>query len=57
MKLWKYHKLSKDEYTEVINEARNDVKTAYELREKAMESAEKLINTKNPKYIEDNRIS
>lgn len=43
--------LSNNEYTEVLNEARNDVKSAYELREKAMESAITLINTKNPKYI------
>ena len=51
MKLWNIPQLSNDEYTEVINEAKNDVKTAYELREKAMESAITLINTKNPKYI------
>lgn len=43
--------LSNDEYTKILNDARNDVKTAYELREKAMESAITLINTKNPKYI------
>lgn len=43
--------LSNDDYTETLNNARNDVKTAYELREKAMESAITLINTKNPKYI------
>ena len=50
--------LSNNEYTEVLNEARNDVKSAYELREKAMESAITLINTKNPKYIgKNNRVS
>lgn len=43
--------LSDDEYTKVIDDARNDVKTAYELREKAMESAITLIDTKNPIYI------
>ena len=43
--------LSNDEYTKMLIDARNDVKTAYELREKAMESAITLINTKNPKYI------
>ena len=41
--------LSNDEYTKMLIDARNDVKTAYELREKAMESAITLINTKNPK--------
>jgi len=43
--------LSNNEYTKILNDARIDVKTAYELREKAMESAITLINTKNPKYI------
>lgn len=43
--------LSNDEYTKILNDARNDVKTAYELREKAMEYAITLISTKNPKYI------
>ena len=43
--------LSNDEYTEILNDARNDVKTAYELREKAMDFAVTLVNTKNPKYI------
>lgn len=43
--------LSNDEYTKVIDNARNDVKMAYELRAKAMESAITLIDTKNPKYI------
>ena len=36
--------LSNDEYTKMLIDARNDVKTAYELREKAMESAITLIN-------------
>lgn len=44
-------KLSNDEYEYVLNSARNDVKKAYELRKKAMESAETLVSTKNPKYI------
>lgn len=43
--------LSNNEYTKVLDNARNDVKKAYELREKAMESSIKLVNTKNPKYI------
>lgn len=43
--------LSKEEYTETLSNARDDVKKAYELREKSMESALKLINTKSPKYI------
>ena len=43
--------LSDDRYTEIIDDARNDVKMADEAREKAMESAITLINTKNPKYI------
>ncbi|MGL5311778.1 MAG: hypothetical protein ACRC92_00885 [Peptostreptococcaceae bacterium] len=43
--------LSNSEYTKVVENSRNDVKTAYELRKKAMESALKLIDTKNPKYI------
>ncbi|MDB0439106.1 hypothetical protein C4R89_06065 [Clostridioides difficile] len=43
--------LSKDEYTEVLSSARDDVKKAYELRQKSMDSALKLINTKSPKYI------
>ena len=44
-------KLSKDEYEIVLSNARDDVKKAYELRKKAMESAIKLLDTKNPKYI------
>ncbi|ENY8694057.1 TPA: hypothetical protein ACMVR8_001545 [Clostridioides difficile] len=43
--------LSKEKYTETLSNARDDVKKAYELREKSMESALKLINTKSPKYI------
>ena len=43
--------LSNDDYTKILNSAKNDVKTAYELREKAMESAITLVDTKNPKYI------
>lgn len=43
--------LSKDEYTKVLSSARDDVKKAYELRQKSMDSALKLINTKSPKYI------
>lgn len=43
--------LSNKEYTHVLNNARDDVKKAYELREKAMESAIELIKSKNPKHI------
>ncbi len=43
--------LSKEEYVVVLSNARDDVKKAYELREKAMENAIKLLDTKNPKYI------
>ncbi|SCH97929.1 MULTISPECIES: hypothetical protein [unclassified Romboutsia] len=43
--------LSKGEYELVLSNARDDVKKAYELREKAMENAVKLLETKNPKYI------
>ena len=43
--------LSNHEYTKVIENCRDDVQTAYELRKKAMESALKLIETKNPKHI------
>ena len=46
-------KLSKNEYEIVLSNARYDVKKAYELRKKAMESAIKLLDTKNPKYIGD----
>lgn len=43
--------LSKEEYTTVLKNAKNDVKKAYELREKAMEYSVKLVDTKNPKYV------
>jgi len=43
--------MSKEEYIIVLSNARDDVKKAYELRQKAMQSAIKLIDTKNPKYI------
>ena len=43
--------LSKEEYKVVLSNARDDVKKAYELRQKAMESAIKLLDTKNTKYI------
>lgn len=43
--------LSNEEYTKVVDNSRNDVKIAYELRKKAMEYSVKLIETKNPKYI------
>lgn len=43
--------LSKKQYTSVLDSARDDLKKTYELREKAMESAINLIDTKNPKYI------
>lgn len=43
--------LSKDEYKIVLDNAKTDVQKAYELRQKAMENAIKLVDTKNPKYI------
>ena len=43
--------LSNKEYSYVLDSARQDVKKAYELREKAMEAAVNLVSTKNPKYI------
>ena len=43
--------LSNKEYTKVVENSRNDVKIAYELRKKAMEYSIKLIDSKNPKYI------
>lgn len=43
--------LFKDEYIKELNNARNDVKKAYELRSMAMESAIQLVDTKNPKYV------
>ena len=44
-------KLSKDEYTQVLDIARINVKKTYELRALAMENSMKLIDTKNPIYI------
>lgn len=44
-------KLSKEEYTLVLDSARNDLIKTYELREKAMENSLNLVDTKNPKYI------
>lgn len=43
--------LSNKEYSYVLDSARQDIKKAYELREKAMEAAVNLVSTKNPKYI------
>lgn len=43
--------LSKEEYAYVLDSARHDLIKTYELREKAMESALNLVDTKNPKYI------
>lgn len=43
--------LSKDEYTQVLDRARVNVKKTYELRTLAMENSIKLIDTKNPIYI------
>ena len=43
--------MSKDRYTKVLYEARNDVKIAYELRAKAMDSGVELVDTKNPIHI------
>lgn len=44
-------KLSKDEYTQVLDMARINVKKTYELRALAMENSMKLIDSKNPIYI------
>lgn len=44
-------KLSDIEYSDVLDSAREDMKKAYELREKAMEASVNLVSTKNPKYI------
>ncbi len=44
-------KLSKDEYTQALDMARINVKKTYELRALAMENSMKLIDTKNPIYI------
>lgn len=43
--------LSKDEYTQILDRARINVKKTYELRTLAMESSINLIDTKNPIYI------
>lgn len=43
--------LSRDEYTEVLDTARINVKKTYELRTLAMDSSINLIDTKNPIYI------
>ena len=43
--------LSKEEYIDVLNSSRNDLVKTYELRGEAMESAVKLIESKNIKYI------
>jgi hypothetical protein len=43
--------LFKGEYSKELDNARNDVKKAYELRSMAMESAIQLVDTKNPKYV------
>ncbi|MEG0843190.1 MAG: hypothetical protein RRZ84_04475 [Romboutsia sp.] len=43
--------LSNEKYTSVLDSSRNDLIKTYQLREKAMDSAIKLIETKNLKYI------
>ena len=43
--------LSKDEYTQVLDRAKINVKKTYELRTLAMENSVNLIDTKNPIYI------
>ncbi|MCC3869123.1 hypothetical protein [Terrisporobacter mayombei] len=43
--------LSKDEYTQVLDRAKVNVKKTYELRTLAMENSVNLIDTKNPIYI------
>ena len=50
-------KLSNDEHNKILNDARNDVKKAYVLREKAMKSAISLINTKNLKSSDINLVN
>ena len=47
--------LSKEEYTQTLDRARINVKKTYELRALAMENSIKLVDTKNPIYI--NRIT
>lgn len=43
--------LSKDEYTQILDRAKVNVRKTYELRTLAMESSSNLIDTKNPIYI------
>ena len=43
--------LSKDEYTQILDRSRINVKKTYELRALAMENSINLIDTKNPIYI------
>lgn len=43
--------LSKDEYTQVLDRAKVNVKKTYELRTLAMKNSVNLIDTKNPIYI------
>lgn len=43
--------LSDEQYTMVLSNARDDVKKAYELREKAMNESINLVESKNPKYV------
>lgn len=43
--------LSKQEYTQTLDRARINVKKTYELRTLAMNNAVKLVDTKNPIYI------
>lgn len=43
--------LSKDEYTQILDKAKVNVRKTYELRTLAMESSSNLIDTKNPIYI------
>ncbi|MDU4861252.1 MAG: hypothetical protein E6356_08530 [Terrisporobacter othiniensis] len=43
--------LSKDEYTQILDRAKVNVRKTYELRTLAMASSSNLIDTKNPIYI------
>ena len=45
--------MSNDSYTQVLEQATTNVKIAYELRQRSMESILNLIDTKNPMYIGD----
>ncbi|WP_455539738.1 hypothetical protein [Terrisporobacter sp.] len=47
--------LSKEKYTQILDRARINLKRTYELRALAMDNSIKLIDTKNPIYI--NRIT